>query len=81
MQKRDSEGRIIKSTKSLFEKEPIVDDCLPCIRHDKKVCSAYLSPAQKWRLGDCPLATHVIVLIKEDSGKKRIGQQKQKIKR
>lgn len=80
MQKRDSEGRIIRKSKLLFEKEPIVDDCLPCIRHDKKVCPAYLSPVQKWRLGDCPLATHTAAQVEADKTKKRVGQQKQKIK-
>ncbi len=81
MQKRDSEGRIIRKPKPLFERQAIIDKCKPCIRHKKDFCEAYQFPELKWRLGDCPLATHVTVMIKEDSGKKRVGQQKQKIKR
>ena len=45
-------------------------------------CKAYAFPAVKWKNGRCPLATHI-----EDkadgmeSGKTRVGQQKQKKKR
>jgi len=53
----------------------------------ENVCKAYLSPKNKWRpnasapQGHCPMATHVALETgKKDSGKKRVGQQKQKKK-
>jgi len=42
-------------------------------------CAAYLDPNAKWRLGNCPLATHLSVVVQE-TGKRRVGQQKQKRK-
>jgi len=36
-------------------------------------------PAVMWKRGNCPYATHVKHVAKvEDTGKKRVGQQKQK---
>jgi hypothetical protein len=32
----------------------------PCSRIKDGKCSAYISPQNKWRLGDCNLATHII---------------------
>ena len=59
--------------------QPLSDNCTGCERvvltEDR--CSAFISPAAKWRNGNCNLATHV----KEEAvshGKKRVGQQKQK---
>jgi hypothetical protein len=44
-------------------------------------CQAYLYPDMKWRLGNCPLATHLTAVIEEQKGKRRVGQQKQKKRR
>jgi hypothetical protein len=68
------------------EREPIIDQCKkfgdneePCSRIDGVLCSAYVSPKAKWRLGACPLATHVIERVGDQTqGKVRVGQQKQK---
>ena len=74
------------------EFKPIVKECLGCSRivdeglapfpaedgkTDTRRCSAYVNPMSKWRIGNCPLATHIITRV-EQTGKKRIGQQKHK---
>ena len=48
---------------SIEEREPIVKECLGCIRVDKMilegeetdVCKVYLFPLSKWRAGKCPM--------------------------
>jgi len=47
---------------------------------DKSRCTAYKFPWMMWRLGICPLATHVEVAVKKTKTKVRVGQQKQKKK-
>lgn len=32
----------------------------PCTRIDGELCAAYAYPDTRWRLGNCPLATHII---------------------
>ena len=55
----------------------IVEECIGCNRIDNGYCSAYINPKNKWSFGkQCPLASHLITVIK-DEGKKRVGQQKQ----
>jgi hypothetical protein len=41
-------------------------------------CVAYIDPSAKWRMCNCPLASHLTVMDTKDRGKKRVGQQKQK---
>jgi len=70
------------------EREPIVDKCsgllegkpATCRKAKDNYCTAFISPAAKWRNGDCPLAdeflrTKTAAKTKE---KTRLGQQKQK---
>lgn len=58
--------------------EPIADP--PTIETINQFrCAAYPNPSAWWRLGSCPLATHLAIVIQE-TGKKRVGQQKQKHK-
>lgn len=64
-----------------MEKKKIVEKCQGCERTKDDFCVAYRDPSYWWRLGICPLATHVRVTIKSDDGKKRAGQQKQKKKK
>jgi hypothetical protein len=40
-------------------------------------CEVYAFPPAKWRLGTCPMATHVEKAV-ESQQKVRVGQQKQK---
>lgn len=40
-------------------------------------CNAYLYPEAKWRVGDCPMATHLEKEETKKPGKIRWGQQKQ----
>lgn len=40
-------------------------------------CQNYSNPRAQWRRGNCAMATHV-TREKEDTGKVRLGQQKQK---
>ena len=51
----------------LFSKEIIIKKEIqimergPCTRIDGNKCDAYINPSVKWKLGNCPLATHIIV--------------------
>ena len=40
-------------------------------------CSVYAYPGNKWRLGPCPMATHVTTMMDRQE-RRRIGQQKQR---
>lgn len=56
--------------------------CIGCKRITQErginVCEAYEFPRMKWRLGNCPLASHVLTTSKVLTPKQRIGQQKQR---
>ena len=63
---------------------PAVDACRdhptnPCeyLEKDSDYCTAYAFPKTRWKLGNCPLATH-IETEKSKKGKIRVGQQKQR---
>ena len=67
--------------KETFHHQPIHEKCVGCerIHPEEKVCLAYLYPAEKWRLGNCPMATHITEQVDNSKkGKVRVGQQKQK---
>lgn len=59
------------------ERKPVVEQCEGCGNIEGAECKSYLIPEAKWRMGDCPRATH---LQTGEKGKKkvRVGQQKQK---
>lgn len=72
------------------KRQPICDKCHRDIIEDEKVidtktcelvdgekCNVYAFPDAKWRLGNCPMATHVETEQEKKSVKKRVGQQKQ----
>ena len=71
------------------DREPVVEQCEGCRRVEtvtikgveKEVCKLYLYPESKWRDGNCAGVDNK-ELVGEDTytGKKRIGQQKQKVK-
>lgn len=63
-----------------LEKKPIVERCSGCSNVEGNFCRIWSSPAAKWRLGNCPSATHVKMEISEPEKKVRVGQQKQKKK-
>ena len=67
--------------KLMAERLPIVDECKGCskIVAESSMCSAYINPASRWRMGNCGLATHVVIEEKS-THKTRVGQQKQKKK-
>jgi len=74
--------------KMISERTPVVSECIgdetnTCKRIEEgtQFCLAYINPTQRWKLGICPLATHVIKRIEGDQGKTRVGQQKQKRKK
>ena len=54
------------------------EGCEKVVPDDKSRCTAYEFPEMKWRLGICPLATHVKAVVKAPKEKIRAGQQKQK---
>jgi len=45
---------IVKKETKMMEKGP-------CKRVEEDLCSAYINPSLRWRLGECPLATHIII--------------------
>ncbi len=45
----------------IVKKVPTMMEKGPCKRTEEDLCAAYINPALKWKLGDCPLATHIIV--------------------
>jgi hypothetical protein len=69
----------------VFERRPIIENCIGCGRIikniidgvEKECCKMYLYPDVKWKLGACNAATHIERKVTEIQ-KKRIGQQKQK---
>ena len=56
-----------------FTREPIVEKCEGCGKSlpeaGAQVCSVYLIPSSKWRIGKCPMATHIKKEIKDDAFK------------
>jgi len=71
------------------DRELVDEKCQGCRRvetstikgEEKEVCKLYLYPESKWRDGICA-GVHNKEIVSEEKydGKKRIGQQKQKIK-
>ena len=61
----------------LKDRTKVIEKCEGC-NHiiDYDYCESYLHPNMKWRLGNCPAATHIVKEFEQT--KKRIGQQKQK---
>lgn len=65
-------------------RQSVVSQCGGCNNYEgtdgstPEVCSIWVSPATKWRLGNCPSATHVKTEFKSTELKVRVGQQKQK---
>jgi len=50
-------------------KHPIIERCRDCGRHDGTYCTVYTIPKAKWRSGNCPMATHLVVEQKKDKKK------------
>jgi hypothetical protein len=76
-----TEETLNKTEEMYANRKVIIDKCEGCERVDvEKKCNAYIDPSAKWRLGPCPLATHVTVDSQGTSGKVRVGQQKSKKK-
>lgn len=50
---------------STLEHEPIIEKCVGCNRigvgpeRGPATCTTFFSPASKWRIGNCPMASHV----------------------
>jgi len=48
-----------------MEREPIINECIDCghmmtgPEPGPTTCSVYLIPSSKWRIGNCPMATHI----------------------
>jgi len=64
---------------------PVVDECRnnptePCsfLEKGSDFCTVYINPKSRWRLGPCPLATHVSTQEEKPKTKIRVGQQKQR---
>ncbi len=76
--KKGKEYRKAKADEILKGRTPIINKCSPCNLHDQEYCNTYLWPETKWRLNNCPMATHLVSREVKDQEKKRVGQQKQK---
>jgi len=44
----------------MVNRKPVIMEKGPCRRILTGKCVAYISPTAKWKLGNCPLATHII---------------------
>lgn len=43
-------------------KEPVIEKCSGCSKvEENQTCAAYINPTVKWRLGNCNLATHIVI--------------------
>ena len=65
----------------LKHREKIISLCEGCKRVDKTdKCVAYMIPKQMWRLGDCPLATHIEKEVKKSKKykPKKYGKKRQR---
>lgn len=76
MRKRDTNGRIIRTKNRRNLREPIIEKCIGCEKSVNMFCKAYVCPSRMWANGNCALATHIEIKVKET--KKRVGQQKQR---
>lgn len=57
-----------------MEREKIVPECVGCRRLiEHAFCAAYLVPHAKWRIGKCPLATHLKKEEMTDLGRKQFA--------
>ena len=64
-----------------MEKEQVVDECQGCRRIEKtNTCEAYIKPSAKWRLGNCNLASHIVLEEVKPKGYKqgKFGKKKQR---
>jgi len=69
-----------KCHRDIIENEKVIETKM-CDLVDGKKCNVYAFPDAKWRLGNCPMATHIETAAeKKQAAKKRVGQQKQKKK-
>lgn len=54
----------------------VIDKCEGCARITKNgYCEVYVNPEEKWRNGNCPMATHLVE--REKSKKKKVNPIKQ----
>jgi len=44
----------------VVKNQPQIIEKGPCKKIAGNECAAYIKPAGKWKLGNCPLATHII---------------------
>lgn len=62
-------------------KEKVIDKCQGCSKIDEdNTCVAYIKPSAKWRLGNCNLASHIVVEEVKQKGYKpgKFGKKKQR---
>lgn len=79
----------IKQKEDLMSiRQEIVQQCIKYKDSEKSCdnivdnfCKRYPVPSTFWRMGGCPMATHVKFDQVSDTSKVRIGQQKQKKKK
>lgn len=65
----------------LLNRKPIIEQCKGCQDINGEFCNCYSDPSALFRNGKCLRAFHIADLEEpKTSGKKRVGQQKQKKK-
>ncbi|RLI64772.1 MAG: hypothetical protein DRO67_03635 [Candidatus Asgardarchaeum californiense] len=58
--------------------QKIVEECKECNKVEGEYCQVYINPYAKWSHGKkCPMASHLKKEVRI-TGKRRVGQQKQK---
>lgn len=63
-------------------KEQVIEKCLGCRRIEKEnTCASYINPSSKWRLGNCNLASHLVVEETKKAGYKpgKFGKKKNRL--
>jgi len=53
----------------------VIDKCEGCKNIENGYCRSYVNPGLKWRMSNCPRATHL--QVEKQTMKRRVGQQKQ----
>lgn len=74
------ESCLIQTQTVIVKEKDVVLKKGPCTRIDGEKCGVYIFPAAKWRAGNCPMATHLIIEEDEHKFKNPLKASKQKQK-
>jgi hypothetical protein len=66
----------INTKEITIKKETQIIEKGPCNKISGNKCSAYINPFIKWKLGNCPLASHIIMMEDEQKFKNPLKESK-----